>query len=61
MKFLQFLYNRENYSHHVIIKKLANEFKGEFNCLGKNTEKYKSFQFQLTCKLEKMIKLVKKM
>ena len=59
MKFLQFL-TIEKTSYHVIIKNLANEFKGEFNCLGENTEKYKSFQLQWTCKLEKMIKLVKK-
>ena len=30
-------------SLHFIIKELAEEFKGEFECLGENTEKYISF------------------
>ena len=29
--------------YHFIIKKLAEEFKGEFECLGENTGKYISF------------------
>ena len=28
------------YDYHFIIKKLAEEFKGNFDCLGENTEKY---------------------
>ena len=28
-----------NYDNHFIIKELANEFEGQFECLGKNTEK----------------------
>ena len=31
------------YDYHFIIKKLAEEFEGEFECLGKNTEKYITF------------------
>ena len=31
------------YDYHFIIKELANESEGQFECLGKNTEKYKSF------------------
>ena len=31
------------YDYHFIIKKLAEEFKGAFECLGENTEKYISF------------------
>ena len=31
------------YDYHFIIKKLAEEFKGEFECLGENTEKYITF------------------
>ena len=27
----------------IIIKKIANDFEGEFNCLEENTEKYKTF------------------
>ena len=30
------------YGYHFIIKELANKFKGEFQCLGENTEKCKS-------------------
>ena len=32
-------HNRSTYDYHSIIKKLAEEFKGEFECLGENTEK----------------------
>ena len=28
------------YDYHFIIKQLAEEFEGEFECLGENTEKY---------------------
>ena len=28
------------YNYHFIIKELAEEFKGQFECLGENTEKY---------------------
>ena len=30
-----------------MIKKLAEEFKGEFECLGENTEKYNTFSVRL--------------
>ena len=36
-------HNGSTYDYHFIIKKLAEEFKGEFECLGKNTEKYITF------------------
>ena len=36
-------HNRSNYDYHFIIKELANEFEGKFECLGENTEKYKTF------------------
>ena len=36
------IYNGSKY-YHFIIKELAEEFKGEFECLGENTEKYISF------------------
>ena len=32
-----------NYYYHFIIKALANEFEGQFECLRENTEKYKTF------------------
>ena len=34
--------NGSNYNHNFIIKKLE-EFDGQFNCLGENTEKYITF------------------
>ena len=33
-------HNGSRYDYHLIIKKLAAEFKGNFDCLGENTEKY---------------------
>ena len=33
-------HNRSTHDYHFIIKKLAEEFKGNFDCLGENTEKY---------------------
>ena len=32
-------HNRSNYNYYFIMKELANEFKGEFECLWKNTKK----------------------
>ena len=32
-----------NYNYHFIIKELANEFDEQFECIGENTEKYKTF------------------
>ena len=37
------LYNGSTYDYHFIIKELAEEFEGEFECLGENTEKYITF------------------
>ena len=36
-------HNGSNYNYHFIIKELAKEFEGQFECLGENTEKYKNF------------------
>ena len=33
-------HNGSTYNHHFIIKQLAKEFEGQFECLGKNAEKY---------------------
>ena len=32
--------NRSTYDYHFIIKELAEEFEGQFECLGENKEKY---------------------
>ena len=37
--------NRSNYDYHFIIKELANEFEGQFEFLGGNTESTKLFLF----------------
>ena len=37
------LHNGSNYNYHFIIKDLAEEFKKQLTCLGKNTEKCKTF------------------
>ena len=36
-------HNGSTYDYHFIIKQLAIEFKGEFECLGENSEKYITF------------------
>ena len=36
-------YNGSTYDYHFIIKELTEEFEGEFECLGENTEKYITF------------------
>ena len=36
-------HNGSKYNYHLIIKELAEESEGEFECLGKNTEKYITF------------------
>ena len=36
-------HNGSTYDYHFIIKQLAREFKGFFECLGENTEKYITF------------------
>ena len=40
-------HNGSTYNYHFVIKKLAEEFKGEFECLGENTEKYITFSVPL--------------
>ena len=36
-------HNGSTYDYHFKIKELAEEFEGEFECLGENTEKYITF------------------
>ena len=37
------IHNGSKYDHHFIIKELAEDFKGNFECLWENTEKYITF------------------
>ena len=36
-------HNGSTHDHHFIIKQLAEEFEGQFECFGENTEKYITF------------------
>ena len=36
-----------NYDYHFIIKKLAEEFEGQFSCFGENTEKHITFSLPI--------------
>ena len=40
-------HNCSTYDYHFIIKKIAKEFEDEFECLGKNTEKFITFSVPL--------------
>ena len=40
-------HNGSNYDYHFIIKELADEFVGKFECLGENTEKCKTFPLSI--------------
>ena len=40
-------HNGSKYDYHFVIKKLAEEFKGEFKWLGENTEEYITFSVPL--------------
>ena len=42
-------HNGSNYDYHFIIKKLADEFKGQFECLKENTEKSNDFPVPIEC------------
>ena len=45
-------HNDSTYDYHFIIKELVKGFKGNFECLGKNTEKYITFSVLLKNKIE---------
>ena len=46
-KVLAAFHNSSKYDFHLIIKELAEEFKGKMECLEEITEKYMTFQYQL--------------
>ena len=45
-------HNGSTYDYHFIIKELANEFEGNFECLGENTEKYITFSVPIKKRIE---------
>ena len=46
-------HNGSNYDYHFIIKELAKELEGKFECLGENTEKYKTFSVPIEKEIDK--------
>ena len=40
-------HNNSNYDYNFIIKKLPNEYEGQFECIGKNAEKHKTLSFRV--------------
>ena len=46
-------HNGSAYDYHFIIKQLAEEFKGQFECLGENTEKYITFSVPIKKEFDK--------
>ena len=42
-----------SYNHHFIIKQLAKEFEGQFECLGENSEKYITFSVPIKACMER--------
>ena len=51
-------HNGSTYDYHFIIKDLAEEFEGEFECLGENTEKNLTFSVPIKKKTTKRIRMV---
>ena len=49
-------HNGSTYYYHFIIKELAEEFEGEFECLGENTEKYITFSVPIKKEIIKIDK-----
>ena len=45
-------HNGSTYDYHLIIKELAEEFEGPFECLGENTEKYVNFSVPIKKQLD---------
>ena len=49
-------HNGSTYDYHFIIKELAEEFQGQFECLGENTEKYITFSVPIKKEIAKIDK-----
>ena len=45
-------HNGSTYDYHFIIKELADEFEGQFECLGENTDKYITFSVPIKKELD---------
>ena len=51
-------HNGSTYDYHFIIKELANEFDGNFECLGENTETYITFSVPIKKKIKNKDKII---
>ena len=49
-------HNGSNCDYHFVIKKLANRFEKQFECLGENAEKYKTFSVPIEKEVTKIDK-----
>ena len=47
------IHNGSTYDYHFIIELLAEEFKGQFKCMGENMEKYITFSVPIKKKIKK--------
>ena len=50
-------HNGSNYDYHFIIKNPAKKTEGEFNCIGENTEKDKTFSAPIKKMLKGLVKM----
>ena len=53
---LAVFHNGSSYDDHFVIRQLAKDFKGYFNCIGKNTEKYITFSISVFKEYDKVNK-----
>ena len=51
-------HNGPNHDYQFIMKVLANESKGQFECFRENTEKHKTFSVAIEKEIKKLIKMV---
>ena len=61
LKNLVVFHNGLKYDYYFVIKELAEDFEGESNCLGENTEKYNPFSVLLKKKLKELVKMEKRL
>ena len=52
-------HNRSTYDYHFIVKELAKESEGNFECLGGNTEKYVPFSVPIKKEIKNKDKIIK--
>ena len=51
-------HNGSTYDYHFVIKNLAKEFEGGFDCLGENTKQYITFSVPIKKEITKKIRMV---